>query len=173
MDKLTASDWLALYGSILATLIALANFLSWLLRGPKLSVTVFSPSEAGYSRAKTFLAIVSNSGSTAVVVQTLEVSFRTARWFWAREIGRAIFDESSTWKPSVKLVPIPDKPNNVRPEPNVLLPNEELRAPATATKDYVEKQHWIRVRAKRRNSKRWHVGWARPYLRDHEVGEAK
>ncbi|UHS64172.1 hypothetical protein HRR99_21945 [Agrobacterium vaccinii] len=162
MTHLDDVDLVALYGAVLATLIAIANFIQWFLRRTKLSVTVFAPSETDYNRDRTFLTIVSNSGPDAVVVQKLEISFRTSRWSWGKEVGKAIFDERSNWKPSVKLVPVANKPNNFRPEPNVLQPNEELRAPASAIPQYDESRHWIRVKATPRNSKKAFLGWAAP-----------
>ncbi|HTO32570.1 MAG TPA: hypothetical protein VL202_15540 [Pararhizobium sp.] len=167
MEKL---DWVAIYGAALATAIAIANFLQWLLSGPRLSVIVFSPSQTDYNSAKTFLAIISNTGKSPTVVQSIEVSFRTSRWIWGKEIGRAVFDEKSRWKPSVKLVPVPNKTNTLTPEPNVLQKNEELRAPASAVSNYDEAKHWIRVIASARNSSRKFSGWARPHNQNVEIG---
>lgn len=155
-------DWIALYGAVLATLIAVANTVKWLTNGPKLSVTVFRPSETGSGHARTFLAIVSNCGNQAVVVQSLNVSFQASRWAWSQKIGQASFDEKSKWKPSVKLVPVDGKPNTSTPVPNVLGPNEEIRALATAISEYDESKHWIRVSAQPRNSRKLFAGLATP-----------
>ena len=160
--NLTSSDWIAFYGAALSTAIVLVNAIQWLTAGPRLGVTVFNPLDTDYGGGKTFLAIISNTGKSSAVIQTIDISFRSSRWIWGKQIGSATFNEKSRWKPSVKLVPIVDKPNNMRPEPNVILPNEELRAPAVAISEYDASNHWIRVTAIPRNSSRKFVGWAGP-----------
>ncbi|MFN0262370.1 hypothetical protein ACKTEK_00685 [Tepidamorphus sp. 3E244] len=156
------SDWIGLYAALLSTALALVGAVRWLLAGPKLAVTVFNPLETSMGGNSSFLCIVTNSGSTPTVVQSLDVSFRTARWFWGKEIGKAEFNEGSNWKPSVKLVPVENKVNTFREEPNVIQPGEEIRAPARAVQEYDPHTHWIRVAATPRNCRWKFVGWAAP-----------
>jgi hypothetical protein len=170
MEQVGLSDWVSLYAAVLATVLAISNLMSWLLSGPRLSVLVFGPAETAFGRSGSFLTIVSNSGRVSTVVQRLEVSFRTSRW-WGKEIGKAIFDERSSWKPSVKLVAIENKPNSFREEPNLLAPNEEIRAPAKPVSGYRSDQHWICVTANARNSRRKFSGWARPSVVSSSKGQ--
>ena len=163
MSKLGLQDWVALYAALLSTVLALAGLYRWLRRGPRLSVTVFHPLHAGYRTSeKTFLSVISNIGSSSAVVERVHVEFLTSKWFWAEKVGEAVFDESTRWKPAVKLVPVEGRPNVSREEPNVLKPNDEIRAPADAIKEYDPKKHWIKVTATPRNCSRRFVGWAGP-----------
>lgn len=167
MEDITFGEWVALYAALLSTALAISGFARWLLSGPRLSVSVFNPMETDFSRDNVFLAVISNCGSISTVVRKLEVSFRTSRWIWGKEIGKATFDERSHWKPAVKLVAT-DKPNTSRPEPNILSPGTELRAPARAITDYDPKTHWIKVTAYARNKRTGFTGWAGPSLPEQE-----
>ena len=167
MESVTLGDWVALYAASLSTCLVLASLVKWLMNGPKLSVTVFNPDEIDFQNNRVFLSVISNSGTVSTVVRKLEVSFRTNRWPWGQEIGHAEFGEKSNWKPGVRLVPT-DRPNTSRPEPNILPPGAELRAPAQAISEYDRTKHWICVTAFARNRRRGFTAWASPSLANSE-----
>jgi hypothetical protein len=168
MGSMAVGEWIALYAAVLSTTLALAGFFRWLMSGARLSVTVFNPDEFDL-RDGAFLTIVSNNGNIPTVIRKLDISFRTGRWN-GREIGRAIFNEKSNWKPSVKLVAT-ERPNSYRPEPNIINPGEELRAPAKAIREYDPNIHWIRVTAYARSRRRGFVGWSQPNTKTAKTGD--
>jgi hypothetical protein len=162
MAEWEVTDYSAVYAAALSTILAISKGLSWLLKGPRLHVEVFTPEQTSFYGRRCFLAIISNSGTQPVVIKEVVVSLRTSRWHFGQEVHRAVFNERSTWKPSLKSLPIDGRPNHFKPVPNVIYPNEELRAPAKVASAYVPSEHWIKVIAKPRNSRRTFVGWGAP-----------
>ncbi|WP_421849982.1 hypothetical protein [Oricola sp.] len=163
MRQLGLQDWVALYAALLSTVLALVGLYRWLRSGPRLSVTVFHPLHSGYRNSeKIFLSVISNIGSSSAVVERVHIEFLTSKRFWAQKVGEAVFDDSTRWKPAVKLIPVEGRPSSSREELNVLKPNDEIRAPADAIKGYDPKKHWIKVTAIPRRCGKKFVGWAAP-----------
>ena len=150
--------WVAVYGAVLSTLIALASAISWIFR-VRLTVYGLHPYETW---TKTCQAVVVNSGTRPTSVRCVVFEAFERRFFRGKAVWRLVADHAHIMDPAIKKVPVPGKDNQLKRVPNVLNPGEEYIGSASAEGEYQPEKHWLRVSAYARGSSIRFYDWVAP-----------
>jgi hypothetical protein len=74
--KMSASDWAAWYGALLATVVGIVQLVKWMFSGPKLAVLfkwIYTPPQVQPRELINIEAAVTNIGSITVTIRKFEV----------------------------------------------------------------------------------------------------
>ena len=160
----SVSDFIALYGALLSTVIALFGLLHWLFGDPKAQVEVFNSNDSWPGKRRCSI-VVSNLGGRPFVIRDLTIMFFQKSLFRNKFIHEDIIDQKSRMNPAWKSVKDDPTKNEVRYIPRVIGPGEEYIAVASEPDSFDTASHWICVTAHVRGSSRRFSGQAPPVSR--------